>query len=231
MEQTKVISIKCGLANVFILVGKKVIIVDAGLNGSTKTILKALDKHGISQSDVSLILLTHVHPDHCLNLKDLKQTLNVPVAVSAAEAEYLSKGEFSPVVPLNLQGKMLLMTLHSIHAKKGSPVTPEVTFTKELDLNEFGVDAMAFLTPGHTLGTTSIDLKDKRCITGDLIIESPILKKPITPPFAVNKEMLASSVRKILNGKFKHLYTSHGSIWEVDEIKQYVLPKLNSLKG
>ena len=164
MEKTKVICIKCGLANVFILKGRKTILVDSGLRGSTDKILKELKKNGIDKSDVSLILLTHVHPDHCLNTRHLKEALGVPVAVNSREAGYLAAGEFSPVVPINLTGKILLWSLKSIHEKHTDVVKADITFDEELSLDEYGIEGKAIVIPGHSLGSTVIFLDDRSCL-------------------------------------------------------------------
>lgn len=227
MENGNIILCKCGLANVFILLGNKVVIVDTGLRGYTNKVLNTLAKNGINRSDVSLILLTHAHPDHCLNTKHLQETLNVPVAISATDAEYIKQGEFAPVIPQNMQGKLLRWLLQSVHEKHGDVIVPDIVFDNELDLSKFGVKAKAILTPGHTLGASAVVFNNNQSIiVGDLIMESPILKKPMLPPFAMDNDMMISSAKKVLNGNYSRIYTSHGTMWETKTIKSKMLSRL-----
>jgi len=226
MDKVEIIAIKCGLANVFILKGRKTVIVDTGLKGSTDKIIEELKRNGIDRKDISLILLTHVHPDHCLNAKHLKESLGVPLAVNSMEAGFLEIGEFSPVIPTGLTGKLIFRSLKSIHEKHGDIVKADITFDKELSLKEYGIDAKAVVMPGHSLGSTAIFFDDQRCIVGDFIIESVVRKAPSLPPFAVDLMQLKSNVRSILNSGVKNVYSSHGTVWDVEYLKKVLLTKL-----
>jgi hydroxyacylglutathione hydrolase len=226
MKQVKIIPLKCGLANVFILVGEKVVIVDAGLQGSTEKILQEMERNQINRADVSLIVLTHAHPDHCLNIKHLSETLHVPVAINEKEACYLENGEFAPVIPLNISGKLLLHSLRSIHEKHSDRIKPAVQFQDQLLLTPYGVAAKVVPTPGHTYGASSVALDDGRWIVGDLFIESPVLHKPELPPFAEDLALLKMSLRHILEGNATEIYSSHGRAWGQDELKAALVAKI-----
>jgi hydroxyacylglutathione hydrolase len=226
MKQVKIIPLQCGLANVFILAGEKAVIVDAGLKGSTEKILKEMEQNRIERGDVSLIVLTHAHPDHCLNIKHLSETLQVPVAINEKEARFLENGEFAPVIPLNISGKLLLRSLRSIHEKHSERIKPAVQFKEGLDLAPYGVAAKVVPTPGHSYGASSIALADGRWIVGDLFIESPVLHKPVLPPFAVDLALMKASLRSILEGNATEIYSSHGRAWGKDELKSLLEAKI-----
>ena len=49
----------------FLLIGERVVIVDSGMRGGAERIRDALQRAGRSPADVSLILITHSHADHC----------------------------------------------------------------------------------------------------------------------------------------------------------------------
>ncbi len=226
MSETKIFFRKCGLANVFIIVGEKTIIVDAGLDGSTDKILNLLEENNIKKEDVSLILITHAHPDHCLNVKDLKETLNVPVAISAIEAHYLEEGTFAPVKPRTFAGKIIYKLLHSLHKSHNKTISPEIRFDKELDLNQFGVEGKVLLTPGHTLGSSSVFLDNGLCVISDMLLQLPMSKKPKLSLSAVNMDLLRQSIKEVILSNSKFLYTSHGEGWDMGLIKKVILPKL-----
>lgn len=226
MTKTEIISIKCGLAKVFIIKAEKTIIVDSGLKGSTDKILDILNANNIPKEDVSLLLITHAHPDHCLNTKHLKETLKIPVAISSGEAKYLAQGDFSPVIPLGTKGKIIYKLLESIHNKHDDKVEADIVFTNELDLTPYGVNGKAIITPGHTYGGISIILDNGHCIAGDLILETSFLKNPMFPLFAVDIELLKSSIKNLLTYDIDYFYSSHGKRWSKAEVKNKLLKKL-----
>lgn len=226
MVNIKVSFKKCGLANVFLIIGQKTIIVDTGLSGHTQNILTLLEENCIKKEDVSLILITHAHPDHCLNAKHLKETIGAPIAISVEEAHHLEEGTFAPVVPRNFFGAMIYNTLRSIHQPHDKTISPEVCFNKELDLNRFGVEGKAILTPGHTLGSSSILLGNGLCIAGDMLLPFPITKRPQLSLFVEDMDLLQKSIATIINTNAKFIYFSHGNGWEIDLIRKVVLPKL-----
>ena len=219
MKQTEVYAVKCGLANVFLLKGEKTIIIDTGLRGSTPKILYEMKQRGIQQSDISLLLLTHVHPDHSLNACDLTKTLRVPLAVNALEAEYLEKGIFSPVVPTGRKGKMLYASLESIHKKHNDVLKADITFQRRLNLREYGIDGYAEVIGGHSHGATVVYFDKQNCIIGDLIMRS-LLRTPSFPPFAVDKQKMEQGVYRVLSSGIRTIYTSHGKSWDVDKLKK-----------
>src|SRR6059036_706469 len=86
------IQIRLGISNVFLLKGSKPILVDTGMPKEPKRIVAALEKHGVKLSDLSLILHTHAHWDHCGSTWQLKQWADIPAAVHEADAENMRTG-------------------------------------------------------------------------------------------------------------------------------------------
>ena len=221
---TKIITIQHKInllvtVNIFLLIGKKVIIVDTGIRNSYKLVLKKLKELDIDTKNVSLILVTHSHPDHCLGITNMKNCFNAPVAVSDTEAPYLKKGSFSPVIPLNLLGRIVFSYLKKLHEEHDEYINPDIIFEKELDLKNYGVDGKVLLTPGHSVGGCSIILEDGNCIVGDLIIEDVLTKRPRINLFATDIEMLKKSLQSILEFNIKSIYTSHGNCWDIEKFK------------
>ena len=48
-------------------------------------------------------------------------------------------------------------------------IKSDILIDGEIDLSEYGVDAVAFQTPGHTAGSISVAVADA-CLTGDLLM-------------------------------------------------------------
>ncbi|MCP4745627.1 MAG: MBL fold metallo-hydrolase [Desulfobacteraceae bacterium] len=216
--KTKIITVEHKInflvtVNIFILADKKVVIVDTGVRDSYKLVLKKLEEHNIDKEQVSLILVTHAHPDHCLGIANMKKIFKAPIAVSRLEAPFLTCGEFSPVVPLNYLGKIVFGLLKSLHKKHEDYIYPDIVFDDELDLERFGIKGKALLTPGHSIGGSSVVLEDGNCIIGDLIIEDVLTKNPRINLFAVDKKKLKRSLKRIINNEVEKVYTSHGKAW------------------
>jgi glyoxylase-like metal-dependent hydrolase (beta-lactamase superfamily II) len=57
----------------FLLIGGRVVIVDAGMRGGADRIVRALQRSGRSPADVSLIDITHSHPDHASDAAPLNR--------------------------------------------------------------------------------------------------------------------------------------------------------------
>lgn len=58
----------------YILLGKKVCLIDAGVSGTSSLLQDYLKKLGRSPDEISMVLLTHAHPDHiggCLAIKKI----------------------------------------------------------------------------------------------------------------------------------------------------------------
>ena len=73
-------------SSVFLLLDRRVTIIDAGLPGSAPRVLGVLRRLGRSPDDVEQILVTHYHPDHLGGVAGLLQHLPARVGVHAAEA-------------------------------------------------------------------------------------------------------------------------------------------------
>ena len=72
-------------AQVFLLAGETLALVDTGWRGSTGGILGALKRTGHHPEEVELIILTHHHPDHSGSLAALRAATGARVAVHRLE--------------------------------------------------------------------------------------------------------------------------------------------------
>lgn len=60
-------------ANVFLLTGNKLTLVDTGFRGRVTQILKDVRRLGYSHSNIGNIIIIHYHADHIGNLTTLKK--------------------------------------------------------------------------------------------------------------------------------------------------------------
>ncbi|CAB5709972.1 ribonuclease Z [Delftia tsuruhatensis] len=148
--------------------GKNIVLIDAGagsmLGASTGRLLQSLAASGYTPSDVTAILLTHLHPDHAGGLaeEDTAVFPNAHIHVPEAEAQYwLSDTRLSAGQPYFQGTRKLLLKYQAENrfhtfAKGASPVP--------------GVDSVAL--PGHTPGHTGYFIHsngDSLLIWGDIV--------------------------------------------------------------
>ena len=204
------------LSRVFFIRGRKTVIVDSGRPGRHEEILRALTENGIKKDDVSLLLFTHGHEDHIGSAIELKEALGVPVAMGTADAAYVSRGLNAPLCPRSFMTKITA----AIVGPKTRPFQADVLISEEVDLSEYGVDAVAFPTPGHTAGSLSVTVGDG-CLTGDLLAGKYFVAGgPSTARLAEVPEAIGPSLRAVLAKKPSVIYPSHGVPWDAEQVKR-----------
>ena len=66
------------------------LLVDAGICGSSGTILQGLETLGLFPEQIGRVVITHAHPDHSGGLGTLVDGRGVAVAVHRLEADIIS---------------------------------------------------------------------------------------------------------------------------------------------
>ena len=74
---------------IYLLYGIKVCLIDSGVASSSQIILDHLTEAGRSPKEISLLILTHAHPDHIGAAKALKSISGCAVAAHAAEKAWI----------------------------------------------------------------------------------------------------------------------------------------------
>ena len=72
------------------------ILVDSGLPGSSRLIMRGLMDCGIARNHVSRVVVTHAHPDHSGGLAELVAGTGITVAVHEAEADIVAGAAPAP---------------------------------------------------------------------------------------------------------------------------------------
>lgn len=199
-----------GFTNSFILKGEKAVVIDTGIPGQEKKILATLRSNGIAYEDVSLIILTHGHGDHHGGLKRLKETLNVPVMAGWPDAAFIEKGDSAPVVPVNLQGRIIKL----FTGFKPDPCKVDVIVKEDMDLGAYDIDARVLTTPGHTMGSISVLASDGGCAIGDNLSGLLMKNKVGMTPFAEAPDLIGPSIKKVIDSGATLFYPGHGGPWD-----------------
>jgi hydroxyacylglutathione hydrolase len=223
-QDSVVIPIRLGWAKAFVIRGKRPVLVDTGVPGSTPRIINSLHRNGIDPDWLSLILITHGHSDHFGSAAEMKKLTGAPIAVHKLDAEALIEGHDPSLKPTGFIGRMFVPVIKRRGPAKAPPVEPDILIGDELDLKKYGVDGKVIHTPGHTPGSLSVILPDGEFIIGDLIMCGMLrFWQPNYPLFADKLSHVNKSIKLILSHNPTKLYCTHGGPFEPKAVQQRFL--------
>jgi glyoxylase-like metal-dependent hydrolase (beta-lactamase superfamily II) len=143
------------IANPYLMIDSDgLTLIDAGIPGSEKKILKYIDSLGFAPADLKHILITHADYDHVGGLAALKNVCRARIYASKAEAEAIRVGRSSrQLKPEKLMLKMMY-ALANRYAKT-TPVEVDHFLTGGQIFDEVLGGLLVVDTPGHTPGHIS----------------------------------------------------------------------------
>ncbi len=197
-------------------------LVDAGLPGSAKRIIKETEKLYGKNNPPQVIILTHGHFDHVGALSDLlKEWPGVKVYAHPYEIPYLT-GQVSYPYPDPFAGDGAMSFTSWLFPVKPIDLDDRVyPITEEFSVPQLPDWSMIY-TPGHTPGHISLfRKKDKSLIAGDAFINTDqnalfsvvTQKREIHAPptyFTINWKDAKASIQKLLDLKPEAAGTGHG---------------------
>jgi hydroxyacylglutathione hydrolase len=214
-------------ANTYLIEASKgLVLVDSGLPGSEKRILKAIAKLGKKPSDLKLVLLTHRHLDHIGSAAALKKQTGAKLASHPFEKPYAA-GTLVISAPSarSLYGRIVrkLTTLEYWSLKlfriiKFQTAHVDLAADEESVLDAVGLDGSVLWTPGHTKGSVTLFLNQPSvAIVGDLLrsrrgrLVEPLLMESIPQTQA--------SVRRVLDLGPEIICPGHGRPLPASRVK------------
>lgn len=219
--------IQLPIANAYLVMGTRPILVDTGAPGDAERIVRAMAKHGVKPADLALILLTHGHGDHAGSAAALRKRSNAPLMVHKADLDMLQSGRNRPFQTTSLEAKLIKPFVN----KPFPPVIPDIVIDGTTDLTEFGLSGQLLHTPGHTLGSVSLRLEDKEsggfvAIVGDLLMGGRMggalwTRRPQPHYFVESPVLLAGSLQQVLDEDPHTLYVGHGGPLTGQRVQQW----------
>jgi len=167
----------------YILVGEKICLIDAGVMATAPLLLDYLKGIGRSPCDISIVLLTHAHPDHIGGCLAIKNTSSAFFCAHPADKPWIEDVEKQyrerPILNFfELVGGSVRVTRE---LKEGNIVSWEK-----------GKTIRVLETPGHSLGSISLFFEEEGSLfTGDAVPASG------TIPIYVNPEISIQSIQKL----------------------------------
>lgn len=232
MTQVKIIRIPIlplSMVNAYLLLGPDgCVLVDAGIPGSEHKIGKALAKEKLTFRDIKLIIITHAHVDHAGSAARLRELTGAPILAHEGDAKHYSREEEMTFCPTSPFARMFFKTGFIVQPYEG--FTPDLLVSGEqgIDLQRFGVPGTVIHTPGHTLGSISVELESKEAMVGDLLASGILLggimrrNHPIRPPFEDDPHRVAEELLRLISSGHQTFYLGHGGPLGVNEVRRHI---------
>jgi hydroxyacylglutathione hydrolase len=148
-------------ANLWILVGRRIVVIDSGVAGCAETLGAYLRGLGRSPQEIDWLLLTHGHPDHIGAAAAVVEASGCRVAAHGAERSWIEDPQ------LQLRERPVPGFNQLVHGSV--PVARELTDGERLHFD--GLPPLTVLhTPGHSKGSLSLWAPTEGwLVTGDAV--------------------------------------------------------------
>ena len=178
----------------YLIAGKTICLIDTGVATTVPLILDAIKDLGRSPRDISLILLTHAHPDHIGGCAPIRKLTPVPVAVHATEKRWVED------VELQYRERPVPNLFELV--PEGVPVDRVLTDGETISWED-GKTVRVIATPGHSLGSVSFFFEEEGALfSGDSIPAAghiPIYSDPVALLASIEKLKRLSDVRVLFS--------------------------------
>jgi glyoxylase-like metal-dependent hydrolase (beta-lactamase superfamily II) len=145
----------------YILLGEKICLIDAGVMRTAPLLLDYLKQIGRSPSEISMVLLTHAHPDHIGGCLAIKNTSSAFFFAHPADKPWIED------VEKQYRERPILNFFELVGGPV--PVTRELKEGNTVSW-EKGKTIRVLETPGHSLGSISFFFEEEEGLfTGDAI--------------------------------------------------------------
>jgi hydroxyacylglutathione hydrolase len=210
-ERPRVQMLDLGIANAYVIYGRKPILFDSGTASESSKLVKDLDRLAIKPGDLALIVLSHGHADHAGGAGTVRERWHAPIAVGAADVEMLHNGRNRTLHPMSFTAR-LLRPFVDVTFK---PYNPDIEVTAPLDLAPYGIAGRVIPAPGHTPGSQVLLLADGDAFMGDLLLGGYLggamfSGSPGTHYFHDDRAAAEAQICVAIRAGAKRLYLGHG---------------------
>ena len=247
----KIIELKLSVTNCFLIkTHKKYILIDTGYEYEWELFCERLKEVSVSLSEISHIILTHHHDDHCgLLHKILEKNNDVKIVMSYFAKDLLLKGENDRTHGGGLVNKRIKLLLYlkqfyismvlkkPVNRKDNLKFPPykvrenDILVSEEKTLKEIGIELNGKMieTPGHSIDSISVLFDDGDCIVGDAaanFLQFAGTKYCVI--FISDIHEYYKSWRKIISEKAQRIFPAHGKPFAVEKLVKNI-GKINKI--
>ena len=154
----QITELKYSSTNTYLIAGRNgLLLFDTGWAGTFRAFCREMGEKGIPVQDISYILISHFHPDHCGIAQEIADC-GAAIAVMDVQRDFIHAADD---IFARDPGKAFC------------PVNDEKIRLVSLDdsrsfLQEMGIDGEIAATPGHSVDSISLCLDDGNFFVGDL---------------------------------------------------------------
>ncbi|MBN1183757.1 MAG: MBL fold metallo-hydrolase [Bacteroidales bacterium] len=218
---TEIISFKLGVTSCYLIIGKEIVMVDAGMPNKLQLFKKVLSKNKIDPARIKLIVLTHSHFDHCGSANDIRDLTGAKIAIHKSEKECVEHDKALIPKGVNFKGKItqpLIFTFKISFPK----FTPDILLDNEpYPLSEYGIDGQILHTPGHTTGSLSVILNSGEAFVGCMAHNGfPFRWKPGLPIYAQDINAIKENWKTLIDKGISFIYPGHGKAFPIEVIRK-----------
>jgi hydroxyacylglutathione hydrolase len=225
VRMAEVIQYTLGVSNGFFVRDSGVIVVDSGSEFGRAPFLKVCGECGVAPDEIRLLVVSHGHADHFLNMDEMRAVTGAPI-MCHKNAERNLREAFHPAVRArNRIGRDKLPELtsadHPVFVLK--PIVPDIVVEGTVDLQPWGIAGRLVETFGHTDDCMSLILDSGEAIVGDLVIEDRADGSASLACFysgddiqAANQKLFAS-VEYLLDSAHT-FYSGHGRSFTTEDV-------------
>ncbi len=215
-----------GITNSYLIIGQRAMIVDAGAPGTARVFRRALRELHIAPHDLSLIVCTHGHWDHCGELEMLRAMTGSPVLAGSPDHLLIQNGTIDFPPAIGAWGRVVSLFVRSVYMPrarlKAFPVDI-VLEHKQMSLEPYGIAGKIIHTPGHTRGSLSALLDTGDAVIGDLAGGGfPVRFGPGPMPLGDSRDMMVQSMHLLLEHGARRFLPGHGRPFDRRKVIQQV---------
>lgn len=201
-----------GSCNVFLVAQNgKYLLVDTSTIRDSQKLIKQLTHQGVTEKNLTALILTHAHFDHTKNAALIKEKFHPKVIANAQDADYLRQGDNAPIKSSWAASRGLIdMGVRVIKKSlQYQPVEPDILVNDRFDLTPLGFNAYVMHTPGHTPGSMSVVVNNEIALVGDAMAG---MFGSIFPLYATDKQAVVASWKKLLDSGCSLFLSGHGGV-------------------
>jgi glyoxylase-like metal-dependent hydrolase (beta-lactamase superfamily II) len=216
-----IVRVLSGRSNAYLILNDiNTILIDTGQKTAFGRLKRRLDTLNIPIEEISTLIFTHTHFDHCQSAKRIQEKSGCRIIVSSAAADYIQKGYSrlsDGIFPIaKLISKFGVLIGKNVFGYE--PFQPDILVNGDFIVND-GRDSIKIIkSTGHSDDSVSILVENEIAIVGDLMFG--VFRNSIIPPYADSISEMIESWGILLNTGCKIFLPGHGG-----EIKRNLLEK------